>query len=104
MRKKKHVPAPTKQTRINIKGKGTITVNYDIPEISVEEYDAEIKRIEESIARIRKMQYSTNVALHRVQSRKLREITAMQLAQLLENGKMQKKQKAKYLSSIKSSR
>lgn len=96
MSKKKPVPVPTKKVRIDIKGKGAITVNYDIPEISIEEYEAEIKRMEETIARIRKMQYSTNVALRRVQTRKLREITSMQFAQLLEIGKMPKKQKAKF--------
>ena len=96
MSKKKSVLIPTEKARIDIRGKGTITVNYDIPEISVEEYEAEIKRLEESIARIRKMQYSTNIALRRVQTRKLREITSMHFAQFLEIGKLQKKQKVKF--------
>lgn len=96
MSKKKPVPVPTKKARIDIKGKGAITVNYDIPEISIEEYEAEIKRMEETTARIRKMQYSTNIALRRVQTRKLREITSMQFAQLIEIGNMPKKQKAKF--------
>ena len=87
---------PTQEARIDIKGKEAITVNYDIPEISVEEYETEIRRLEESVARIRKMQYSTNIALRQVQTRKLSEITSMQLARLLEIGKALKKQKVEF--------
>ena len=89
MSKKKHMPVPTKKDAIAINGKGKITVNYTASSVSVEEFEEEIKRIEESISRIRRMQYSTNVALQKVQSRKFSEITSKQLAQLLGIGKIQ---------------
>lgn len=91
MSKKRHTPVTTKKAVIDINGKEKISVDYDVPAISAEEYEAEIKRIEEAIARIRKTQYSTNVALRQVQSRKLRELASLQVSQLLDLRKTQKK-------------
>lgn len=76
MKKKHRVTVHPKQTLIDINGKRQITVKYDIPEISAAEYAVEMGKIDESVARIRKAHYSTNVALQRTLSSKL---TPMQL-------------------------
>ena len=46
-----------RKSLIDIKGKSDIIVVRSVREISAKEYENEIKRIEESLAKIRKLQY-----------------------------------------------
>ena len=72
MGKKKYANNSIPRTLIDVDKKRVFAVNNDICEISKEDREAEIKRLQTTIDKIRKECYSTNIALQRIQSQKIK--------------------------------
>lgn len=70
-------------TLIDASKKNRISVAYAIPEMSDAEYERELKRMKQSLERIRTAYYSSDAALERVQSRSFKEISYSRLAKVL---------------------
>lgn len=94
MSKKKQLQVAKKKSLISAVGKSKISVITDVPEVSIEEYEKELERLQESFDRIRAIQYSMNAALERIQSRTFRDISYARMVQLLNKESEAKQKKA----------
>lgn len=75
---------------IDISQKQKVSVVYNIPETTDEEYELLMKRVADSIDSIRATYYSSDAAKDRVLSRSFRDISYARLYQILANNKSSK--------------